>query len=198
MLVIGLTGGIGSGKTTVANCFAELGAPIIDADIIARQIVKPNSKALSKIVEHFGNEFIASNGELDRAKLSQKIFHSECDRIWLEDLLHPLIWHTITQQVSALNAPYCLVVVPLLLETKSNPLIQRILVVDCPEKLQKNRVSARDTRSTSEIDAILQRQLPREKRLMKADDVLDNSDNFEVMRKRVIELHKYYTSYQKP
>ncbi|MCW5584393.1 MAG: dephospho-CoA kinase, partial [Gammaproteobacteria bacterium] len=161
MLVIGLTGGIGSGKSTVANLFAEQGVPVIDADVIAREITAPNKPAFSSIVKHFGQSILNPDGTLDRTKLRQIIFHNPKQRLWLEKLLHPQIRNEMQQQIAKMTAPYCIAVIPLLLEVEFFSFINRILVVDAPESAQIRRVMLRDHMSQPDIEAILKTQAPR-------------------------------------
>lgn len=191
MLVIGLTGGISSGKTTVANLFAEKGIVIIDADIIAREITAPGQKTLESIANQFGNEII-SNQELNRAKLREIVFADEKKRLWLENLLHPLIREKIYSQVQAAKSPYCIAVIPLLLETKSYDYINRILVVDTTEEEQLKRTAIRDKITLEQIKAILKTQINREKRLASADDVIMNTGDLSELEQQVDKLHGFY------
>ena len=141
-LIIGLTGGIGSGKSQAADCFKQLGIDIIDADIVARDIIEPGSKILETVVKHFGQSILKTNGSLDRKKLGEFIFEHPDERAWLEQLLHPEIREQMKKLARASSSPYCVMVIPLLIETLPNPLIDRILVIDCSESLQKQRVMA--------------------------------------------------------
>ncbi len=194
MLVIGLTGGIGSGKTTVADLFAKLGVPIIDADQVARDVTQPGQAALALIVEHFNQALLLADGTLNRAALRQLIFKDEAERHWLENLLHPLIQEEILRQLDKLSAPYCIVVIPLLFETAVNfdSLIDRILLVDAAETRQIERVKARDQLSSAEIQAILNSQVEREYRLKHCDDVIINDGELGELMPQVEKLHAYY------
>jgi len=192
MLVIGLTGGIGSGKSTVADLFAALGAPVIDADVIARDITLPNGPAFAPIIAHFGTDILQQNGTLNRAALRDLIFTHPQERQWLEALLHPLIRDSIKRQLDNINAAYCLLVIPLLVETGAYPFINRILVVDAPEALQTERVMTRDQASEAQIKSIIQTQVSREARLSKANDVITNNSTLENLTEQVAALHKKY------
>ncbi len=194
MLAIGLTGGIGSGKSTVANFFADLGIIIIDTDIIARHVVQSGTVALKKIVDHFGNEILNKDHTLDRNKLAGKVFNNPEEKKWLEKLLHPLIREEVVNAKKRVTSPYCVVVIPLLVETLPNPDIDRILVVEAPQSLQISRVQHRDQRSESEICAIIESQATTDERLAVADDVLMNEGSLEKLRADVNELHKKYLS----
>lgn len=194
MLAIGLTGGIGSGKTTVANFFADLGITIIDTDILARHVVQSGSKALQKIVDHFGNEILNKDLTLNRNKLAGKIFNDPEEKTWLETLLHPLIREEVTKAKNKVSSPYCIIVIPLLVETMPNPDIDRILVVEAPQSLQISRVQHRDQRPESEISAIIQSQASSDERLAVADDVIMNDGNLETLKADINELHKKYLS----
>ena len=191
--IIGLTGGIGSGKTTVANIFAELGIDIIDADIIARDVVSKGSPALCAISEHFGADFIQANGQLNRALLRQKIFSNDADKLWLNNLLHPLIREQIVSQASASLSPYCIIVAPLLIENNLTALVNRVLVIDVKESTQLSRTTARDNNSKNQVQAIINSQVSRQARQERADDLLNNDDcSIENLRKSVIHLHQTY------
>lgn len=197
-LIIGLTGGIGSGKTTVTNIFAELGIDIIDADIVARLVVEPGSKALDKIEKYFGTDFITQQGQLDRPKLRSRIFSSTTDKDWLNSLLHPIIRQTILQQIDQAKSCYCILVAPLLLENQLNKLVNRVLVVDVDESTQITRTIARDTSSREEVQRIIASQMSREQRLKHADDIICNRDtDLETVRKKVLKLDHHYRSLSK-
>lgn len=193
MLTIGLTGGIGSGKSTVATLFAALGVPIIDTDEIARDVVKPGTAALAKIVNHFGSEILLANGLLNRQALAQKIFQDATAKAWLESLLHPIILEQANDAKRKAQFPYCIQVIPLLIETLPNPNIDRILVVDAPPALQVERALARDPQRTSaEILAIINSQATRQARLAAADDVIINDDDLSKLQTAVNSLHQKY------
>ena len=192
MLVIGLTGGIGSGKTKVANLFAELGVTIIDTDQISRDVVEPHQPAWTQIVEHFGNEILEKNNTLNRRLLREKIFENDAEREWLENLLHPLIRATMKIQVEKAASPYCIAVIPLLAETKPNPLINRVLVIDADETTQIERAKIRDCASTEHIKSIMASQASRAERLKIAHDVIENNGSIDDLKKKVLHMHKYY------
>lgn len=197
MLVIGLTGGIGSGKTSVANLFATLGAPIIDADVIAREVIEPSTQAFQTLVAHFSTAVLKPNGELDRAKLRDIIFKDERERQWLENLLHPLIRSEIERQIQHLTTPYCIAVIPLLLEVSPYDFIDRILIIDTPETHQIDRVTKRDKASREQVETILKSQIERSARLQKADDVIINDGKLEDLLPQVLKLHQKYLEMSK-
>jgi dephospho-CoA kinase len=192
MLVIGLTGGIGSGKSTVANLFAERGIPIIDADIVAREVSRPDTPAFASIVKHFGKEMVLPDGSLDRAALRNIIFNDTKQRLWLENLLHPLILAEMEKQIAKLSSPYCIAVIPLLLEVEFFSFINRILVVDTPESEQIKRVMLRDKSSKAEVEAILHSQARRETRRAKAQDIIQNEGTLEELAAQVEKLDGKY------
>ena len=194
MLVIGLTGGIGSGKTVVANYFAELGIDIIDADKIAREVVTPNSPALKKIVDHFGESALNPNGSLNRDWLRQTIFANPDQRHWLEALLHPLVRERLQEGILMSQSPYVIVVIPLLVESSYQYPIQRILVIDTPEALQKSRTRLRDKISENEIEDIMNAQTSRKQRLAVANDIIHNDKDLETLKQQVKQLHQFYLS----
>ena len=193
MLIIGLTGGIGSGKTTVAKLFAEHGVPVIDTDEIARDLTAPGQSLLTELQNAFGKTVIDDNGHLNRATLAKQVFSDSDARHRLENILHPAIWHVVEQQIKTLNSPYCLLVVPLLLETQQTTRVDRVLVVDTTEELQISRTHQRDRRTTADIQAIMQSQVDRKTRLTAADDILDNTDNAtQTLESQVESLHQKY------
>ncbi len=192
MFVVGLTGGIGSGKTAVSDRFAALGVTVIDADIAARVVVEPGQPALAKITDHFGPETVTGSGELDRAKLRELVFNNEAERKWLEALLHPLIGAEISAQIGAATSPYAMLVSPLLIETSQLQLTQRVLVVDVPVEVQIARTVARDDNSEEQVRAIIASQASREQRLAAADDVISNDQGLEYLDEQVQALHRKY------
>lgn len=191
-LIIGLTGGIGSGKSAVAEQFRELGIEVVDADQASRQVVQPGSPALAKIAEHFGAEVLLSSGELNRPALRKIVFDNENERRWLEQLLHPLINRWIQDRLAAATSPYAILESPLLLEGKQREMVARVMVVDVPEALQIERASRRDANSEDQIKAIIASQMPRQQRLAKADDIIDNSGSLDNLREQVAALHQQY------
>lgn len=192
MLVVGLTGGIGSGKSTVTALFAKKGIAIIDTDQLSRDLTQPNQPALQEIVAQFGQQILQPDGALNRAELRKIIFADEKKRRWLEELLHPLIRAEMQKIISQVQSPYCITVIPLLFETARNPLINRVLVVDAPEILQIERTMIRDHSSREAVAAILKTQVSREKRLSLADDVIVNAGSEQELIPQVDALHKFY------
>ncbi|OOF37226.1 dephospho-CoA kinase [Rodentibacter heidelbergensis] len=194
--VVGLTGGIGSGKTTIANLFAELGVPIVDADLVAREIVAKGSPLLKQIVEHFGNNVLLENGELNRSALRQRVFSNEEEKNWLNNLLHPAIREAMLKQLSAQTSPYTLFVVPLLIENNLTELCQRILVVDVTPQTQLARAANRDQNNLEQIQRIMNAQVSREERLKWATDIINNdkdlAENLPHLKQKVLELHRFY------
>ena len=192
MYVVGLTGGIGSGKTTIAAIFAELGAEIINADLLARNVVSPGTKALTSIAKRFGKEILRQDGSLDRRKLREVVFKNKGELKWLEKLTHPLIAELLIQNIYSATSPYVILESPLLIETQQKELVDRILVVDLDEATQLNRSMERDGSSEEVIRAIISAQIPRSKRLKAADDIVDNSKSLAEVRQKVIQLHEIY------
>ncbi len=192
MLVIGLTGGIGSGKTTVSNMFRELGIEVIDADEIARCISENNTDIKSKIKEYFGTEALDDDGNLDRKYLRSAVFDNEEKRIWLEKLLHPLVINEIKEEIEKVESEYCVVSVPLLFESGSESLFDRILVVDLPEMMQLQRATTRDESDRKSIEKIAKSQISRKERLSMADDIIDNNGDIDSLKKKVIEYNNFY------
>ncbi|MGL6566757.1 dephospho-CoA kinase [Aeromonas dhakensis] len=196
MYVVAITGGIGSGKTTVANQFAELGIEVVDADIIAREVVEPGTPALAAIAAHFGANVIAPDGRLDRRQLRERVFTDPQAKGWLNALLHPLIRSEMQRQCAAARSPYCLLVVPLLVENRLTALTNRVLVIDVDEATQIERTCRRDGVSREQAEAILAAQASRTERLAAADDVLDNQNGTpEAIKSRIFALHETYLAF---
>ncbi|HGK7312256.1 dephospho-CoA kinase [Aeromonas hydrophila] len=196
MYVVAITGGIGSGKTTVANQFAELGIEVVDADVIARKVVEPGTPALAAIAAHFGSEVIAPDGQLDRRRLRERVFTDPQAKDWLNALLHPLIRTEMQRQCAAARSPYCLLVVPLLVENRLTALANRVLVIDVDEATQIERTCRRDGVSREQAQAILAAQASRAERLAAADDVLDNQNGApEAIKSRILALHETYLAF---
>lgn len=195
-LTLGLTGGIGSGKSVAADRFQSLGAQVVDADLIAREVVEPGEPALEAIAHHFAPSILLDDGRLNRSKLREIIFSESAAKQWLEDLLHPIIRERIIHRLSERggNTPYAILVSPLLLETDQSALVQRIIVVDCPTDMQLKRASLRDNTDTAQIKAIMATQLTREQRLARADDILHNDGDLEHLYQQIDRLHQHYTS----
>ncbi|SFB99185.1 dephospho-CoA kinase [Pragia fontium] len=190
--IVALTGGIGSGKSTVSNAFSRLGVPVIDADIIARQVVEPGTEALAAIVQHFGPSILQPNGSLNRQKLRECIFNDSDEKLWLNSLLHPLIQRETQRQLAAIISPYVIWVVPLLIENNLCSRANRILVVDVTRETQLHRIMARDGSSEHLATQILAAQTSREIRLSYADDVLNNDDTPEALLPKIQQLHQKY------
>jgi dephospho-CoA kinase len=194
MLKVGLTGGIGCGKTTVSNLFAGLGVPVLDADQIARELTEKGQPALEQIREAFGEQILNQDGSLNRVQLKRTIFADTQQKQKLEAILHPLIFAALTARINQLNAPYCILSIPLLFETKLEPIVDRVLVVDCPVEQQIDRVSKRDKLDIKVIQAIIHSQISRDYRLKHADDLLDNSQADNTLAEQVKKLHNLYLS----
>ena len=189
---VALTGGIGCGKTLVSDYFARLGVPVIDTDIISRELVTPGSFALDRIISEFGEEILKTDGQLDRKKLQADIFKKPEAKNFIENLLHPLILEEVDNQKNALNAPYCIIVIPLLVESQMDFGVNRILVVDCSIELQKQRVLNRDKMTESIFDSIIDQQASRDERLAIADDIIVNNTDIEHVYSEVKLLHATY------
>lgn len=197
-LVIGLTGGIGSGKSTIADFFTNLGITVIDADAIARALVEPGQAALQELAASFGEQCINADGRLDRAWLRDRVFADETRRHRLEAILHPRIRMEISRLIMAADTPYCVVVIPLLLETQQGDLVDRVLVVDCTEDRQLARASARDGSRREQVQAIMAAQASRAQRLAIADDVITNDGTLDELREQVRLLHEKYLALAGP
>jgi dephospho-CoA kinase len=191
-LRIGLTGGIGSGKSEASRRFHELGVPVIDTDVIARELVEAGQPALNEIIAVFGSDILDTSDQLDRSELRKRVFADTGQRQRLEAILHPRIRESAMIQADRLDAPYCVLVIPLLLESARDYPIDRILVVDTPQELQYRRIALRDGLSDREIAAILAAQVERQQRLAAADDILLNDSSIEMLRAQIDELHRFY------
>lgn len=190
--ILGLTGGIGSGKSAVAQHFVDLGVHLVDADHAARWVVEPGRPALDRIVEHFGGDVLQADGQLDRSALRARIFADSDERRWLEALLHPLIGQEIMAYLARAESPYAILVSPLLIESGQHRLTQRVLLVDAPEQLQIQRTIARDQSSAEQVQAILKAQASRSERLQHAHDVLVNDRDLHWLQAEVERLHNFY------
>ncbi|MQA57631.1 MULTISPECIES: dephospho-CoA kinase [Pseudomonas] len=190
--ILGLTGGIGSGKSAAAQHFIDLGIHVIDADHAARWVVEPGRPALEQIARHFGEGVLQADGQLDRAALRKLIFEDPQQRRWLEALLHPLIAEEIASHLARAQSPYAILVSPLLVESGQARMTQRILVIDAPQQLQIERTLLRDQVSEQQVQAILQAQASREERLRNADDVLVNDRDRAWLHSEVERLHHFY------
>jgi dephospho-CoA kinase len=190
--ILGLTGGIGSGKSAAAQCFVDLGIHLVDADNAARWVVEPGRPALAHIAEHFGAGVLQADGTLNRAALRELIFKDPQQRTWLEGLLHPLIREEIKHYLARAQSPYAILVSPLLLETSQHQMVQRVLVIDVPEAVQVERTVLRDKTNEAQVRAILKAQASREERLSRADDVIVNDRDPAWLKSEVERLHHFY------
>ena len=197
-LIIGLTGGIGSGKTTITNYFLALGVEIIDADIIAREVVAVNSPALKAIAQRFGDDYIQADGQLNRALLRSRIFSNKVDKLWLNELLHPLIRVNIIKQTKEAKSAYCILVAPLLIENNLLELVDRVLIVDVSETTQITRTLLRDSSCAQEVKAIIASQTNRAARIKVADDIISNDNSpLSEIKAAVLSLDKKYLALTK-
>lgn len=193
MLIIGLTGGVGSGKSAAAELFAGYGAGVVDTDVIARHLVVPGAPALKAIAAQLGGEYILPDGSLDRARLRQRVFNDPVAKARLEAILHPLIRREAASQAVASRTPYTLIVVPLLVESGSyRDLVRRVLVVDCSEQVQLERTMVRSGLPEAEVRAIMNSQASRQVRLNCADDVIDNNGDWAALERQARVLHEKY------
>ena len=194
MLKVGLTGGIGCGKTTVAKVFAQLNIPVIDADEIAHRLVVIGQPALAQIQQEFGADILSPDGSLNRKKLRELIFSDLKQKQKLESILHPLVYQAIQAELKQLNTPYCIICIPLLFETNMSHFVDRILVVACSVETQIERVRSRDNMSVERIQSIIDGQASRAFRIEKADDLIENSGTDDKLAERVKKLHNLYLS----
>lgn len=190
MKIIGLTGGIGSGKSTVAQFFKELGINVVDADQKSRDVVEPGMPALAAIAEHFGHEVIQEDGRLDRAYLRGVVFNSEEKRHWLEALLHPLIKEAIIADLNASTSDYAILESPLLFETDQHQMTQKTVLVDVPVEVQIERTCQRDNNDRLQVEKIIAAQMPRQEKQVKADYLLDNTQSLSAVKQQVEQLHQ--------
>ena len=197
LLTIALTGGIGSGKTSIASIFKSLGVPIIDSDTISKEIILPGKPCFKDIVNEFGEEILTNKGTIDRYKLRDIIFNNDKARIKLENITHPIIFKNIDIQTSLINYPYCLVIVPLLIETKSVKYFDKVLLVDTLENIQFERVTKRDNISPTLLRKIIKTQATRSERLKYADDIIENNNEIGNLNEHINILHKKYLTLSK-
>lgn len=198
MYIVGITGGIGSGKTTVANLFAQHNIPIVDMDHIAHEIVAPNTKLEATLLDYFGTQITDNQNHLDRKKLAHIIFADPSKKEWLEALLHPIIWDEALKRVKAKQAPYAILVIPLLIESHAMDKVDKVLVVDSDPETQIARARARDGLSREQVLAIMDNQVSREERLKFADDVINNSNDLQTLKQQVDLLHQNYLTCKGP
>jgi dephospho-CoA kinase len=191
---VGLTGGIASGKSTVANLFAALGVTIVDTDLLAREVVAPGSPLLPKIAEHFSAQVLQKDGSLDRARLRERVFANPAERQWLEALTHPAIRELTDRRCEEATGRYVIVAIPLLVETAGADRFDRVLVVDCDPEIQLARLQARDGSTREQAAQLLAAQATREQRLAVADDVIVNNGDIAALRDQVEKLHRRYST----
>jgi len=194
MLKIGLTGGIGCGKSTVARFFAELNVPVVDADEIAHQLVEKGQPALLEIQQVLGEGILEADGSLNRKKLRDIVFSTPAAKKKLEAIVHPLVYQSIQAKLEQLYAPYCIICIPLLFETGMSHIVDRILVVDCPVEVQIERVRVRDNLTVATIQSIIDSQVSRDFRTAKADDLINNTKTDARLAEQVKKLHNLYLS----
>lgn len=192
MFVVGVTGGIGSGKTAATDHFQTLGIDVVDADLASRVVVEPGTDALQRIAEHFGANILQADGALDRAALRRIIFQDPAAKQWLEQLLHPLIGAEIQHQLRNAASPYVILVSPLLVEAGQNRFCNRILVIDVPEDIQLQRTVTRDNNDPDQVRRIIASQASRAQRLERADDIIENNGGLEQLHAAVEKMHQSY------
>lgn len=194
MYLVGLTGGIGSGKSEAARIFSGLGVPVVDTDVIAHELTSAGHPVLKKIIAQFGNAYLRPDQTLDRAALREKVFADKAARLQLEAILHPAIYEAVLQAIKQhADAPYQVIAVPLLFESERyQKLINRSLLIDCDESLQISRTTARSGLSSSAVEAIMQAQMPRNERISRADDVISNNEGLTELRQKIESIHKNY------
>jgi dephospho-CoA kinase len=193
MFSVGLTGGIASGKTTISNLFSQHKVPVIDTDVISRELLEPGEEAFKQAVEHYGIDLLNDAGSIDRVKLRQIVFSSKVEKKWLETMLHPLIYHRSYEAIlENSTADYVLLVVPLLLETNFQSLVDRILVVDCPAEIQIDRLLKRDNIDSELAHKMLSQQLSNVERLARAHDIIDNQLGKSALESQVDKLHRHF------
>ena len=191
-MIVGLTGGIGSGKSAAANFFVELGVDLIDADDLAKNVLNKNSKGYELFINEFGEQYLDNDKNIDRDLLRKTIFNDSNKKNKLENIIHPQVRSGIEEFIRTSKSDYCIVVVPLIYETRSSSYYDRILVIDCDEEIQINRSTIRDNTENKEIKKIISKQASREERLSIADDVILNNRTLDSLKEEVIKLHKKY------
>ena len=197
MLVVGVTGGIGSGKTAASDHFESLGVPVIDTDAISKELVEPGLPAYNEIVEEFGEKIVCKNGRLNRTLLRKMVFEDRSRKAHLEQILHGRIWEEVMNRINCLKCEYCVVVIPLLAESNRKYPLDRVLVIDAPKELQISRTMQRDRQSKLDIEKIVDAQASRAKRLQHADDVIQNSGSMDEFIESVNAIHKKYVELAK-
>ena len=194
-MLIGLTGGIGSGKSTAAALFTELGVPVIKADHIVSNLIQPNSQIYKEIINYFGKSILNNSLEINKAKLRQIIFSNQKNKLWLENLIHPLVYQELINQIATIDHKYCILEIPLLIEKPPPFHIDRILVIDCPKELQIIRTIKRDKITREEVENIILMQINRKTRLKQCQDIIVNEGSIEVLEQQLIVLHKKYLKF---
>ena len=194
-MIIGLTGGIGSGKSAAANFFQNEGISVIDTDQLARKVIEKDTPGYSKVVDSFGANILDNNDSIDRAKLREAVFHDSEKRKILESITHPLVRELMVQKISSSTSPYSIIMVPLIFETKSAKNYDRVLVIDCDVEIQLERAMARDENSADLIQKIIDSQCSRSERLSIANDVIPNNHSIEDLQKRSLAMHNFYLGF---
>ncbi|KZN28910.1 hypothetical protein N480_09085 [Pseudoalteromonas luteoviolacea S2607] len=190
--ILGLTGGIGSGKTAATNFFQTQGVEVVDADIVAREVVQPNTPGLNAITAHFGSDVLTPDGQLNRAKLREIIFSDETQKSWLNKLLHPLIREQILSQLNAAKSSYCILCAPLLFENGLQSYCQKTLLIDVPESIQIARTTARDNVSQAQVQSIIAAQMSREEKCQLADYIVSNDKELDDLQNELLSLHQTF------
>ena len=196
-MIVGLTGGIGSGKSAAANFFQNEGVTVIDADHLAREVIEQNTLGFKNIIEYFGSNILGEDGSINRAQLRKEIFNDKEKKKVLESIIHPMVRDLMAERIAASTSPYSIIMVPLIFETNSMSAYNRILVIDCDSTLQLERATLRDNNSSEQIQKILDSQCTRAERLSIANDVISNNDSLENLKTRSLAMHKFYLDLSK-
>ena len=194
-MIIGLTGGIGSGKSAAADFFQNEGISVIDTDQLSRKVIEKDTPGYSKVVDSFGTNILDNNDSIDRAKLREEVFHDDEKREILESITHPLVRELMVQKISSSTSPYTIIMVPLIFETNSAKNYDRVLVIDCDVEIQLKRAMARDENSADLIQKIIDSQCSRSERLSIANDVIPNNHSIEDLQKRSLAMHNFYLGF---
>ena len=196
-MIVGLTGGIGSGKSAAANFFQNEGVTVIDADHLAREVIEQNTLGFKNIIEYFGSNILGEDGSINRAQLRKEIFNDKEKKKVLESIIHPMVRDLMAERIAASTSPYSIIMVPLIFETNSMSAYNRILVIDCDSTLQLERATLRDNNSSEQIQKILDSQCTRAERLSIANDVISNNDSLQNLKTRSLAMHKFYLGLSK-
>jgi len=191
-MIVGLTGGIGSGKSAAANFFQNEGITVIDADGLSKEVIEEGTPGFANVVDYFGSKIINSDGSINRAHLRKEVFDDDNKKKLLESIIHPLVRDLMVKKIAASKSPYSIIMVPLIFETNSMSNYNRILVIDCDPKLQLQRAMLRDNNSKAQIQKIMDFQCSREERISIANDIIPNNDSLENLKIRSIAMHKFY------